>query len=194
MSVSTTSSVNFPVQMKANWRNEQLVNLPELLQDWLLDPCSLTARLKKHCGEFRVEVIGQNIEPCAHYEATGGVKTGQEVLIREVLLFCDDVPHVFARSILPLSSLTGNEKKLASLGNQSLGQVIFNHPNLQRNQIELATFDQASSAAKLAQHYNQECREDLWGRRSVFMLDNKPLIVAEVFLPEAIAYHKERVC
>lgn len=194
MSASTTSSILFPVQMKAKWQKEQSVSLPEHLRDWLLDPCSLTARLKKHCNEFRVEVLGQKIEFCSAHEATDEVTTGQEVLIREVLLFCDDIPHVFARSILPLSSLTGNQKQLLSLGNQPLGQVIFNHPNLQRNCIELASFDHTSSVVKLAQHYNQECKEELWGRRSVFIVDNKPLVVAEVFLPEAIAYQKERVC
>jgi chorismate--pyruvate lyase len=30
--------------------------------------------------------------------------------------------------------------------------------------------------------------DELWGRRSVFIVENKPLMVAEVFLPQAFAY------
>jgi chorismate--pyruvate lyase len=89
---------------------------------------------------------------------------------------------------LPLSSLTGAEQALANLGTQSLGQVLFNNPSLQRETIEIASFDLNSSVAKLAQQLNLANQEELWGRRSVFVLENKPLMVAEVFLPDAIAY------
>lgn len=180
--------------MSANWYVEQSIRLPGHIRDWLLDPSSLTARLKRHCHEFRVVVLGQKIEPCSADEANEDIKAGQEVLVREVLLYCDDKPQVFARSLLPLSSLTGNEKQLATLGNQSLGQVLFNHPSLQRKCIEIATFDCQSSVARLALHYKLPFKEELWGRRSTFVLGNKPLIVAEVFLPDSVAYQKEKTC
>jgi len=180
----------FPVQMQANWCAEQQFDLAENLRDWLLEPSSLTARLKEHCQSFRVEVLGQKIEQCSQNEATEEVRVGQDVLIREVLLYCDDKPHVFARSLLPLSSLTGEEKQLASLGNQSLGQVLFNHPHLKRKGIEVASFDQQSSVARLSKYLELASLETLWGRRSVFVIDDKPLIVAEVFLPDAVAYQQ----
>jgi len=183
----------FPVNMQAKWRSEKSVQLPANLRDWLLDPSSLTARLKRHCNDFHVEVLGQKIEPCAIEEATAEVAIGQEVLIREVLLFCGQQPQVFARSLLPLSSLTGAEKQLANLGNQSLGQVLFNHPQLQRKRIEVASFDNQSSVACLAKHHLLTSNEGLWGRRSVFYIEDKPLIVAEVFLPEAFAYQLESI-
>ena len=183
----------FPVQMHANWQKPSSFVINDYLQDWLLDPSSLTARLKKHCQQFRVEVLGQKIETCSQAEANADIRPGEEVLVREVLLFCDEQPQVFARSLLPLSSLTGDEKKLAELGTQSLGQVLFNHPNLIRKNIELSTFDSTSSISRLAKHCRLPERETLWGRRSVFILDNKPLMVAEVFLPQAQAYSKESI-
>jgi len=183
----------FPVNMQAKWCSEKSVQLPSNLRDWLLDPSSLTARLKRHGNDFRVEVLGQKIESCTTEEATSEVIAGQEVLIREVLLFCGEQPQVFARSLLPLSSLTGNEEQLANLGDQSLGQVLFNHPQLQRKRIEVASFDSESSVAQLAKHYQLSSNADLWGRRSVFLIEDKPLIVAEVFLPEAFAYQLENI-
>ena len=180
----------FPVTLSSHWQSPKHCNVSEYLLSWLLDPNSLTARLKKHCQEFRVELLGQSVEPCQESDIFANIKAGEEVLVREVLLYCDERPQVFARSLLPLSSLTGAEQALANLGTQSLGQVLFNNPSLQRETIEIAMFDLNSSVAKLSQQLNLAKQEELWGRRSVFVLENKPLMVAEVFLPDAIAYQQ----
>lgn len=185
----TTEHSLFPVQMVAHWQPPQNVNLNAYLSDWLLDPSSLTARLKSHSLQFRVELLGQKIENCSAAEANNDIVCGEPVLVREVLLYCDEIAQVFARSLLPLSSLTGAQQQLAHLGTKSLGQVLFNHPDLQRKKIEVAEFDQNSSVAKLTSTLAlQQSQPTLWGRRSVFILDEKPLMVAEVFLPGAIAY------
>jgi len=178
----------FPITLPSHWQSSDSYPLPEHLQYWLLDPNSLTARLKAHCHQFRVELLGQTIESCQAHEAVDSIPAGEKVLVREVLLYCDDIPQVFARSLLPLSSLTGAEQALANLGTQSLGQVLFNHPSLERKVIEVATFDLTSSVGKLANDLQLTITHNLWGRRSVFMLENKPLMVAEVFLPGAFAY------
>jgi len=187
----------FPVTLSSHWRDAQGCFLPENLKNWLLDPNSLTARLKSHCHQFRVELLGQKIEICQESEAVRLIPAGDEILVREVLLFCDEKPQVFARSLLPLSSLTGAEKTLANLGTQSLGQVLFNNPSLERQTIEVAEFDTNSAVGKLAKQLQQPHQylsspENLWGRRSIFVLENKPLMVAEVFLPGAFAYQQAK--
>ena len=187
----TTEHSLFPVQMAANWQSPEIFTLANNLRDWLLDPSSLTARLKCHCQHFRVQVLGQKIEGCSAIEANDDIIIGEQVLVREVLLYCDEIPQVFARSLLPLRALTGDQQQLAHLGTQSLGQVLFNHPELVRKKIEVATFGQNSSVTFLAKHLSlQKSPQTLWGRRSVFVLNAKPLMVAEVFLPGAAAYQK----
>lgn len=178
----------FPVTLPNHWQNSDSCDLPEHLHSWLLDPDSLTARLKTHCHQFRVELLGQKIEPCQAHEAVAAIPVGEKVLVREVLLYCDDKPQVFARSLLPLSSLTGSEQALANLGTNSLGQVLFNNPSLERKMIEVAMFDVNSSVGKLAKNLQLDISYPLWGRRSIFVLEDKPLMVAEVFLPDAFAY------
>lgn len=180
----------FPVTLSSCWHDASRCTLSEQLQSWLLDPNSLTARLKLHCQQFRVELLGQRIESCQADEAVVLIPAGEQVLVREVLLYCDEKPHVFARSLLPLSSLTGAEQALADLGTQSLGQVLFNNPSLERQTIAVAEFDEKSAVGKLAQQLKLSTlpQGKLWGRRSVFVLENKPLMVAEVFLPDALAY------
>ncbi len=179
---------SFPVNLIGKWLSPNACQLSDILRDWLLDPSSLTSRLKKHCEDFRVELLGQKIESCHADEANDVIKVGEQVLVREVLLYCDGIPHVFARSLLPLSSLTGTEQALANLGTQSLGQVLFNNPSLERQCIEVSAFLSSSSVAIFAKSLSLTVEQRLWGRRSIFMLENKPLMVAEVFLPDAVAY------
>jgi len=177
--------------MYTTWQSSAGSILPEHLLSWLLDPSSLTARLSQYCQQFRVEVIGQKIQPCSAQEATTDINVGEDVLVREVLLFCDDIPQVFARSLLPLKSLTGEEQQLAHLGNQSLGQVLFSKKELRRKSIEISSFSESNPVATLAKQLGLTVQGELWGRRSTFMLHNKALMVAEVFLPNAFAYQQD---
>lgn len=188
----------FPVTLQTQWTSVKNFSTHELyktmhdeLLNWLLEPSSLTARLKGHCNDFRVEVLGQKITTCSELEANDDIIVGEDVLVREVLLFCDNKPQVFARSLLPLKSLTGEEKKLAELGEQPLGQVIFNQPDLIRKGIELGAFAHPSSLSNLISNLDLYEQEPLWGRRSVFVLKNKPIMVAEVFLPDSFAYRQD---
>lgn len=182
----------FPVTLAATWLEQAPSGLSLHLSDWLYDASSLTARLKKHATHFSVEVIGQRVEVCSADEAIGAVKAGEEVLVREVLLYCDGHAQVFARSLLPLSSLTGEQQQLAQLGNQPLGQVLFNHPDLVRHSQQVAKFGADTNVVKLAKQIQGSTRStsqtELWGRRSMFMVADKPILVAEVFLPGAFAY------
>jgi len=193
-------ALHFPVTLTGHWQlpcQQVLAPIAPLLKDWLLDKGSLTARLKSQCSVFRVELLGQAQQVCCLEEANNFIKVGEAVLVREVILFCDDVPQVFARSLIPLSSLTGEEQALANLGTQPLGQVLFNNPSLKRQQIELSAFEQSSSVAQLTRRLTKTQERgiesqtvELWGRRSVFIVENKPLMVAEVFLPDAFAYQE----
>lgn len=181
----------FPITLIGQWQTptESLLSLlSDNLSRWLLDQGSLTARLKSHCQHFRVELLGQQQSVCSELEANELIKAGEPVLVREVVLYCDEVAQVFARSLLPMSSLTGDEQQLANLGTQPLGQVLFNHPSLIRQRIEIAEFSTDSTVAKLASQLQQTVDKPLWGRRSIFMLESKPIMVAEVFLPDALAY------
>ena len=147
--------------------------IPEIWKHWLLDTGSLTSRLKStFSGQFKVDVISQNWGYPTHSERHFlSMNNGEQANIREVLLICKKVPRVFARSILPASSLTGKNRELLFLSDRPLGEFIFSQPNLERGPIEIT------------RTYNLQ-GQTVWGRRSKFLLDNKPLAVCEYFLPE----------
>jgi len=150
-------------------------------KNWLLDSGSLTQRLTQASGgEFRVEILRQAILPTYSSEAIVlGIPHRQQALVREVILLGRNTPWVFARSVIPLSTLTGRLRSLSKLDNRPLGALLFQDPNLQRSAMEVARIN-------LQHRYLpprlKATHPDCWGRRSRFLLDNKPLLVSEVFL------------
>jgi len=150
-----------PRQIPAHWR------------PWLQDQGSLTRRLKRAArGEFAVRVLSQRWAcPSADEARALGMPTRQIALIREVeLLGRNGVPWVYARSVLPVSTLTGRERRLRLIGSRSLGSLMFRDPSLSRSPLVSAPLQDDDGQA-------------YWARRSVFHLHNKPLLVCEVFLP-----------
>jgi len=151
------------------------------LQHWLLDAGSLTAKLiRLSGGKFRVQVLQQVYRRASRSEALSlGIELNALCLIREVILCGNDQPWVFARSVLPQTSLTGSLRRLRKQGNKPLGAFLFSQPHLKRSTIALSF---------ISRHHSYVPTEFLgnasvWGRRSIFVLEDKPLLVSEVFLP-----------
>ena len=155
--------------------------VPNMWRDWLTDAGSLTARLHAASnGDLRVSVLQQRLEvPKFSERQLLAIADRQRALVREVLLYGVDQPWIYARSILPLKTLTGRLKKLGQLSNQPLGEILFKDPKMRREPVQFACFEPPSIG-----------EQAIWGRRSVFRLDNKPLLVAEVFLPDFSPYNE----
>ena len=156
--------------------------MPETLRHWLLDRGSLTQRLIDASGNrFRVEVIKQRWEvPRLSEVRILELGHRQLALVREVILYGADTPWVYARSILPMSSLTGRLRKLRHLDSRPLGALLFADPNMVRGNMEIACLSPQN--ARFPSQLGVIV-EPVWGRRSIFYLDCKPLLVSEMFLP-----------
>ena len=157
---------------------------PRALSDWLFNQDSLTKRLvTASAGEFQVQVLTQGFaRPRPSEQQALNLPERQVALIRTVLLLGCGRPWVFARSIIPLTTLRGPYGFLRHLGSQPLGELLFNDPTMRRGDFELlhCKADELGSAAGAL----PDPDEILWGRRSVFYLNHKPLLVGEIFLPE----------
>lgn len=155
-------------------------------RDWLLDDGSLTAKLKRHCQHFRVQLLGQRPAPMLADEARWlGELTA--VTVREVILHCDEQPWVFARSVFPQQALQPGRLNLRGLGERPLGEHLFSQPDLQRSQIEVSAFPSTSRVGQLHQQLGFQAHT-LWGRRSCFSAADQHILVAEVFIGAAPLY------
>jgi chorismate lyase len=104
-------------------------------------------------------------------------------LIREVLLHCAGVPWVYARTIIPRATLTGEERRLARLRTRSLGAVLFADASTRRDETEIARLTPDDRLYQSAARACDDLPPVLWARRALFRLHDKPLLVNEIFLP-----------
>jgi chorismate lyase len=164
-----------------HWRRFDSMQLPPATRHWLLDEGSLTARLQAACGDrLRVRVLRQAWQrPRASERRALGLGAHEIALVREVLLECAGEPWVFARSIMPAATLHGRLRHLRRFGERSLGALLFSSRGLRRDPFEVALVDAAHAVLPAAQAQ----AGPVWGRRSVFRVHGRPLLVAEFFLP-----------
>ena len=160
-------------------------HVPEEVQAWLFDPASLTARLKQKCtAGFRVEVLSQAIQKPRLDEFTAlGMKTGSYALVRQVRLCCGSACWVYARTVIPFSTLKGKQRIYANLGTRPLGAMLFADRTMQRDEVMVTSL----AGSQLPDGLGLEELDTVWGRRSVFRVGGKPLLVSEYFLPALLA-------
>ena len=98
----------------------------------------------------------------------GGVAAAasERVWLREVMLFGDGVPWVFAQTLLPESGARGAAAGLTELGDEPIGPWLF---------------------ARRTRRQSLQWRRDeggLYARRSMLLLEGSPLQISELFLPQ----------
>ncbi|EWH10039.1 chorismate lyase [Catenovulum agarivorans DS-2] len=172
----------FPLGDKTSW--QQQVKCAENIQSWLADPSSLTAKLKSISHDFSLTLLGQGWQQ-QQSEASA-------YLAREVLLNCQGQAWVYAHTHIPQSSLVGDNAFLSHLENKPLGEAIFQQKNLVRAAIEFGQFDSRTPVWQMAEHW---CGRQLgvmppllYGRRSRFVVNQQPIFVSEIFLPDSPLY------
>jgi len=173
---------------EANWASYSRLHHPDLSSlklSWLLDVSSLTQRLiLASGGQFQVEVISEQwIKPLLSERELLGMRRGTIARVRQVRLLCKGSPCVFARTVIPYSTMHGPVRRLAMLGNKSLGAVLFSDRSMRRGEIEIADISKHDYLYAQAMHGVRQKSDHLCGRRSVFYLSGKPLLVNEIFLP-----------
>lgn len=181
----------FKQGLSAQWYcadDECLPNIPPTLNAWLFDSASLTKRLSSQCAKFEVVLLEQSNSVVSLQERN--LFDEHSIECREVLLLCDGVAQVYARTLLPQATLAHANKRLKTLGNTSLGDVLFNDPSMRRSTIEVCEFGECSTLAVMSQQLLRPKSGSIWGRRSMFYLQDYPLSVAEFFLPGGYANTK----
>lgn len=107
-------------------------------------------------------------------------------LIREVMLHQNGKPLLLARTIIPEETIKVAHRNLSHLGTRPLGEVIFSYPDLDRITMDLTFIEPArwTSQAQCSGNIDQP----IWGRRTVYAIQQRPMLVSEFFLPEILAH------
>lgn len=160
-------------------------NLP--YRGWLLKRGSLTQHIQRCCEKFRVRLVNQRLaQPHSDERGLLGLREGEWALVREVFLYCGDDPVVFGRSVLPMKHLRGDWRALGELGDRPLGAALFANPLIQRTRLRFRQLDRQHALYRSAWQALHALPDQLWARRSLFILGGKPILVTEVFLPDIL--------
>nr|WP_086939318.1 chorismate lyase [Thaumasiovibrio occultus] len=176
-----------PLLEQVKWSPPTVLGMTEgVMATWLLDTRSLSRRFQQYCQTLSVSLIEQSELAADELSPEERELLGdQPCLVRKVVLFGDDVPWLLGRTLIPFSTLTGQEQDLAQLGEVPLGLRVFQDRAARRD------------ALVLSQVVEGKTRDDssfssaLWARRSRLWLNEKPMLVSEVFLADAPLYQEE---
>ena len=175
---------------------------PHTLRSWLTWRGSLTSRIIARCcstsansqpdtqtqtqtqTSFRLTRLMQryragNIDELPEL----GLRFKQQALVREVILWNDDTPLVFAHSLAARRDLYGAWRALKGLGTRPLAAMLFADARIARLPIEFKKIDKRHPLYRRAHALCGALPKALWARRSVFLLRGRRLLVTEVFLP-----------
>lgn len=112
---------------------------PVALRPWLIDRGSLTHALRRNCPELVVQVLSEVYRrPNAQEARTLNIPQTRLCWVRTIMMHCRGQPWVYARTVIPNLTPGNPWYPLKQLGNQPLGEVLFNTPNLVRSDFRLA--------------------------------------------------------
>ncbi len=153
------------------------------LRDWLREPTSLTARLQRH-GRFRLQVLRQRLHHANADEAGAlHLQPRSRCRVREVLLHCNEVPVVFAHTVLPIRPRGVLGRWLAGLGGRSLGSLLFAHPGFVRGRLAYARIDRRHPLYARASAALGVAPPHFFARRCAHDFGSQRVLVTEVFAP-----------
>lgn len=159
--------------------------LPPALLACLTERGSLTEHLIATGHPFGVTVVMQGMAEVAADEAQWlGLPPGSPAYVRHVLLTLSDTPVVAARSVTPPDATFWRE--VLERGGRSLGFTLFGElDDLERSPLAYCRAGDDHPLIRLARDAAglHTPLQHLPARRSRFLRDGAPLIVAEAFLP-----------
>lgn len=160
------------------------VHPPTALQNWLQDAASLTTKLIARSSHFRVQKLVQKNMPCLYDEfALLNLARPQRVITRQVLLHCDHQATIFAHTVAPIITTSTQWPLFRTLGEQSLGTILFGDQQVQRHALQYARLHPRHPLHRTISALVPIQDASLFARRCLYQRKGGPLLVTEVFLP-----------
>ncbi|CAH0527327.1 chorismate lyase [Vibrio hippocampi] len=164
---------------QAQWQTpEQFQFASEHVKQWLMEQGSLTHKLLQQCQNLTVDVVTN-----AQCQIADIAPSESELLedthcwLREVVLHGDSVPWLVGRTLMPVLGMEMGNYNLSHQGNTPLGETVFASQNTARDALELTQVTVDGMP--------------LYARRSRIWVDQTPMLVTELFLPDAPIYIAE---
>ncbi|SLM61687.1 MULTISPECIES: chorismate lyase [Dickeya] len=150
-------------------------DVPARAADWLVYQDSMTRRLERYCLKLSVQVSQERFISSPDVAGESALLPPSErYWLREVILLGDGEPWLFGRTVIPEQTLQEADIDLTQVGTTPLGRYLFLQGPPPRDVIQMGRCDA------------------LWVRRSRLRLSGNPLLITELFLPQAPLYFPDR--
>ena len=134
---------------------------------WLNEPGSITSRIKSF-SDFKLKLLRDGLGEVDANEDDLIISNYRENNIREVLLYSDEEPLIYAKSVIPLETIRLGLDVLGNLKENPLGDILFSNPEIKK---EYMLFSKFESNKKI-----------YYGRKGIYTVKGFPFSVCEVFL------------
>ena len=134
---------------------------------WLNEPGSITSRIKSF-SDFKLKLLRDGPGEVDASEDDLIISNYRENNIREVLLYSDEEPLIYAKSVIPLETIRLGLDVLGNLKENPLGDILFSNPEIKKKYMLFAKFE---SNKKI-----------FYGRKGIYTVKGYPFSVCEIFL------------
>ena len=134
---------------------------------WLNEPGSITSRIKSF-SDFKLKLLRDGPGEVDAAVDDLIISNYKENNIREVLLYSNEEPLIYAKSIIPLETIRLGLGVLGNLKENPLGDILFSNPEIKK---EYMLFSKFVSNKKI-----------FYGRKGIYTVKGFPFSVCEIFL------------
>ena len=135
---------------------------------WLSESGPITNRIKLS-EEFELELLNDEIDEISKEEELFLNSVSETFRVRRVILLGNNTPVVYAKSVIPSSTIENGLSSLGKIGNAPLGDILFTPGVFTKLEMVCASF--------LSEEKNV-----YWGRKIKYSVNSEPISVMEVFL------------
>jgi chorismate--pyruvate lyase len=119
--------------------------------------------------KFELELLNDEIDEISKEEELFLNSVSETFRVRRVILLGNNTPVVYAKSVIPSSTIENGLSSLGKIGNAPLGDILFTPGVFTKLEMVCASF--------LSKEKNI-----YWGRKIKYSVNSEPISVMEVFL------------
>ena len=139
----------------------------KIIKSWLLEEGPITKRIESN-EKFELKLLRDDLGNVNKLDRSFLGHLNGDMKIREVILYGNQNPRVYAQSIIPVETINQGLSKLGKLGTKPLGDILFEKKIFTKENTIFAKF--------------KDGKNIFWGRKTKYNVKNKPFSVMEVFL------------
>ena len=116
----------------------------ENIKSWLIEKGPITKRIKSE-ESFKLNLIKDEICSVDDSEKKFLEESSDKIKVREVILMGNNIPRVYAKSLIPIKTIENGFSRLGELGTKPLGDILFEKEIFKKTNVVYAQFQDQDS-------------------------------------------------